>query len=253
MKFRHVLGIDVGGSGIKGALVDTKKGIMTTERHRIETPQPATPEAVVKTIYEISRHFNWKGPIGIGFPAVVQNGLVKTASNIDNSWIGVDIDALVKNMTGLPAFAVNDADAAGMAEMSFGAGMDMKGTIMLVTIGTGLGTVMFTRGKLLANTELGHVLLKNGMEAELYASDAARKNEDLSWEDWARRFNEYLLYIENLFWPELFIIGGGASKKEGKFFDYLTVDTPVVAAMLQNDAGIIGAAMSAKYYKKQKK
>lgn len=253
MKFKHVLGIDVGGSGIKGALVHTKKGEMTTERHRIETPSPATPDAVSEVIGQIIRHFKWDGPVGVGFPAVIQNGIVKTAANIDDRWIGVDIHSLLKKQSGLPVYAVNDADAAGMAEMSFGSGKNLKGTVILITIGTGLGTVMFTRGKLVGNTELGHILLKNGMDAELYASDAARKNENLSWEDWAIRFDEYLNYIEKLFWPELFIIGGGASKKEGKFFEYLTIDTPVVAASLLNNAGIIGAAKAARYFHKMEK
>jgi len=251
MKHREVLGIDIGGSGIKGAIVDTKKGIMLTERHRIETPQPATPESVSRVVFEIARHFNWKGQVGVGFPSVVQNGMVRTAANIDKSWLGVDVNAMFKNVTGLQCFTVNDADAAGLAEMSFGAGMDMRGTVMLITIGTGLGTVLFSRGKLVANTELGHILL-HGMDAEQYASDAIRKSEDLSWEDWAKRFNEYLIYIESLIWPELFIIGGGASKKENKFSDYLNVNTPVVMALLQNNAGIIGAAMAPKYYSKKR-
>ena len=246
MKFRKILGIDFGGSGIKGAPVDTKTGKLIDERFRIPTPSPSTPKKVVEVILKIADHFNWKGPIGLAFPAVVLNGIVKTASNIDQSWIGTNVAQLITDKTGLPAYVVNDADAAGMAEMKFGAGKGKKGSIVLITVGTGIGTVFFTRGKLVPNTELGHIFLNSGMEAEDFTSDAVRKRENLSWELWAKRFDVYLHEIEKLFWPELIIIGGGVSKKKGLFIDHLTVDTKIVMAKSKNEAGIIGAALATK-------
>jgi polyphosphate glucokinase len=246
MKFRYILGIDFGGSGIKGAPVDTKTGKLTGERYRIPTPSPSSPEKVTDVIQRIADHFKWKGPVGLAFPAVVLNGVVKTASNIDKSWIGTNTSELIMKKTGLPTFVINDADAAGMAEMKFGAGKGAKGSIALITVGTGIGTVFFTKGKLLPNTELGHVYLKSGVEAEDFTSDAVRKREELDWELWARRFDEYLHEIEKLFWPDLIIIGGGASKKKELFIDHLTVDTKIVMAKSKNEAGIIGAALATK-------
>jgi len=248
MKFKRILGIDIGGSGIKGAPVDIKTGKLTELRHRIPTPIPATPESVALIIKRIVEHFGWKGPVGCGFPAVVQNGIVKTAANIDKSWIGVNAQDLFTKTTGLPTIVLNDADAAGMAEVKYGAGRKFKGTILLVTVGTGIGSVVFSKGKLLPNTEFGHIIL-NGQDAELYASDAVRKNENLDWDVWAKRFDEYLHELERLLWPELIIIGGGVSKKKKKYADYLTVKSKVVAAKLQNEAGLIGAALAAKVYK----
>ncbi len=250
MKLKKVLGIDIGGSGIKGAIVHTKKGKLLTERYRIPTPGKSTPENVAKVIKQITDHFNWKGAIGCGFPAVVQHGVARSAANIDDSWIGVNINELVTKETGCPTMAINDADAAGLAEMKFGAGKSHNGVVFLVTVGTGLGTVFFTRGKLLPNTELGHVLL-NEQTAEEYASDAVRKRLDLTWEEWAGRFNEYLLYIEKLFSPDLFIIGGGASKKDDKYMDQFTVQAPIIPAKLLNHAGIVGAARAARLYFKE--
>jgi len=250
VKLKKVLGIDIGGSGIKGAIVHTKKGKLLTERYRIPTPGKSTPENVAKVIKQIADHFNWEGPIGCGFPAVVQHGVARSAANIDDSWIGVNINELVTKETGCPTMAINDADAAGMAEMKFGAGKSHKGVVFLVTVGTGLGTVFFTRGKLLPNTELGHVLL-NEQTAEEYASDAVRKRLDLTWEEWAVRFNEYLLYIEKLFSPDLFIIGGGASKKDDKYIDQFTVQAPIIPAKLLNQAGIVGAARAARIFFKE--
>lgn len=246
MKYKKVLGIDVGGSGIKGAIVKTKSGKLKSERHRIVTPQPATPEAVAEVINQIVQHFKWDGPIGVGFPAAIQHGFVRTAANVDSSWIGVNGNELLFKKTGLPAYLINDADAAGMAEMKFGAGKDHKGTVLLITVGTGIGTVIYSKGKLVPNSELGHIFMSNGKEGEHYASDAARKNEDLSWEDWAVRFNEYVNYLEALFWPDLIIVGGGASKKEKKFFQFLETNATVVTAELLNNAGIVGAALAAK-------
>jgi polyphosphate glucokinase len=244
MKLKYVLGIDVGGSGIKGAVINTKTGKLEEPRHRIPTPLPATPDAVADTIHEIARHFSWNGAIGIGFPAVVQRGVVQTAANIDETWIGLNAERIFSQRTGCNVCVVNDADAAGLAEMKFGAGQNDKGVVLLATVGTGIGTVLFSQGKLVANTELGHIVLK-GMDAEKYASDAVRQRENLSWEDWGVRFNEYLLYMEELFWPDLIIIGGGVSKNDDKFFNKFTVKTRVVPAQLLNNAGMVGAAIAA--------
>lgn len=250
MKLREVLGIDFGGSGIKGAPVDTKKGKLLDKKYRIPTPIPSTPDNVADVINDIIHHFNWKGPIGMAFPSVVQNGVVKTASNIDKSWIGINASELLYEKTGLKAVVLNDADAAGMAEMKFGAGKDRKGSVLLITVGTGIGSVLFTHGKLVPNTELGHLYLNSGMEAELFASDATRKNEDLDWKSWAKRFDVYLHEMNRLFWPELIIIGGGASKKKERFMSLLTVETEITTAITKNSAGIIGSALAAKENKK---
>lgn len=246
MKVSEVLGIDVGGSAIKGAVIDVKTGELTGERIRIESPAVAKPADVAQIINQIVKKNNWKGPIGVGFPAVVQNGIVKTAANIDKSFINLNFDEVLRKTTNCPVKIINDADAAGIAEMKLGTGKDNKGVVVLITVGTGIGTVVFTKGKLLPNTELGHVYMANNREAEIFASDATRQKLDLSWKDWALRFNEYLNYLESLFWPDLFIIGGGVSKNEKKYQPYLTVKTKVVAAQLLNNAGIIGAAIAAK-------
>ncbi len=246
MKYTNILGIDVGGSGVKGAIVDTKKGEMLTERFRIPTPEPASPEAVSKVVGDIVKHFSWNGPIGAGFPGVVQNGIIRTAANVDSSWINQDIDKLLTKITGCPVSVVNDADAAGLSEMKFGAGKDNKGLVLLITVGTGLGTVMFSGGKLVPNLEMGHIILK-GEDAEKYASDAARKNDDLSWEKWASRFNEYLKRLEDLTWPDLIIIGGGVSKRTELFQGLLQARAKILPAQFQNNAGIIGAAYAARY------
>jgi polyphosphate glucokinase len=246
MKVKNVLGIDVGGSAIKGAVVDIKTGELVSERLRIETPFAATPENVVQVIQQIVGKCNWTGPVGIGFPAVVQNGVAKTAANINKKFIGLNIEEFVSKTIKCPVKVVNDADAAGIAEMKIGAGIENKGVVILITVGTGLGTVIFTKGKLLPNTELGHIYMTNNREAEIFASDATRQKLDLSWKEWALRFNEYLNYLESLFWPDLFIIGGGVGKNEKKYLPYFTVKSKVVTAQLLNNAGIIGAAMAAK-------
>jgi polyphosphate glucokinase len=243
MKYKKILGIDIGGSGIKGAPVNTKSGKLLAKRHRIETPNPATPQAVAEVIKAIANYFKWEGPIGCGFPAVVLNGVVKTASNIDKSWIETDARKIFTQTTGLPTWVINDADAAGLAAVRFGAGKGVKGSVLMLTVGTGIGSAFFTKGRLLPNTELGHLIL-NGHNAEKYTSDATRKTEKLSWEEWGKRFNEYLMEMERLFWPELIIIGGGVSKKMDKFASQLTLKTKVVPAMLLNEAGIIGSALS---------
>ena len=252
MKMKQILGIDIGGSGVKGAIVDTKKGQLLTERYRIPTPQPATPEAVAEVMNKITKHFKWEGPVGVGFPGVIQQGIARTAANVDKSWIDKDLNKLFSEATGCKVHVVNDADAAGMAEVKFGAGKGHKGTLMLITVGTGLGTVIFTNGKLVPNLEFGHLML-HGADAELYASDAARSKNNLDWDTWADQFNEYLLRVEELIWPDRIIIGGGASKKGDKFFPHLTTKAPVVPATLKNEAGIVGAAMVSKYYNKLEK
>ncbi len=251
MKFKEVLGIDFGGSGIKGAPVDTKKGLLLEERYRIPTPSPSTPEAVSKVVKEIVKKFKWKGPVGVGFPSVVLNGVVQTASNIDKSWIGVDAEAQFSKIAGLPVNVVNDADAAGMAELSFGEGVGKKGTIILLTVGTGIGSVVFANKKLVANSELGQIILSNGVIAEKFAADSIRQKEELDWKEWGQRFNFYLSELEKLFYPELIIIGGGVSKKKDKFIDALSINTKVVMAKQKNEAGIIGAALAAKANKKK--
>ncbi len=241
-----ILGVDIGGSGIKGAIVNTETGELVTARHRIDTPNPATPEAVAKILSQLVKHFNWSGSIGCGFPAAIQHGMVRTASNISASFIDTDIDKLFSETTKCTCYSLNDADAAGIAEMHFGVGENQSGVVLLITIGTGLGTVLFTNGVLLPNTELGHIYMANGMTGEQFASDAIRKSEDLSWKQWANRFNEYLLIMEALFWPDLIILGGGASKKFAKYSEHFKIKTPVKPATLLNQAGIIGAALYAR-------
>ncbi|MBT3189467.1 MAG: ROK family protein [Anaerolineae bacterium] len=241
----QVLGIDIGGSGIKGAPVDIEKGEMLRERYRIPTPQPAKPKAVAKTVAEIAKYFEWEGPIGCGFPSVVQQGVTRTAANVHTSWIGTDAAKLFSEVTGCPVNAINDADAAGLAEMTFGAGQNRMGVVLLVTIGTGLGTSIFTNGILLPNTELGHIEI-DCEEAELMASDAIRKQENLSWKKWGKRLDIYLDHLEKLVWPDLIILGGGVSKKHEKFMPYLNVQAEIVIAETFNQAGIIGAALAGK-------
>ncbi|RMF45683.1 MAG: ROK family protein [Anaerolineae bacterium] len=241
-----VLGIDIGGSGIKGAPVDVATGTLLAERHRIPTPKGARPEDVAAVVTDIVHHFGWQGPIGVGLPAAVRDGVALTAANIHKSWRNTDAAALFSQHTGLPAVVLNDADAAGLAEMRFGAGRERRGVVFVITIGTGLGTALFVDGVLVPNTELGHLEIR-GKDAEKRASDAVRKHKDLSWKQWASRFNEYLHTLEALFWPTLFILGGGASKKSEKFLPYLDVQAEVVPAQLRNEAGIVGAALAAQH------
>ncbi len=241
----HVLGIDIGGSGIKGAPVNIMTGEMLAERHRIPTPDPSTPAAVAEVIGDMARHWEWRGPIGCTFPAVVHNRIIKTAANVDKSWIGVNAVELFEVATSCVARVVNDADAAGLAEMAFGAGRNRDGVVIMLTFGTGIGSAIFVDGALLPNTELGHLPIR-GKDAEHRASDRVRKDEDLSWSQWAGRVNEYLEQMEFFFSPDLFIIGGGVSKKYQKFMPHLKTQAEIVPAQLFNNAGIIGAAMAAK-------
>jgi polyphosphate glucokinase len=241
----QVLGIDVGGSGIKGAVVDTLSGSLCSERQRIKTPQPATPEGVADVVARMARHFAWEGPIGCGFPAALRGGVACTASNIDRKWLGTDVSTLFSKATSQPVFALNDADAAGLAEIRFGAGAGEMGTVIVVTVGTGLGTAIFLDGKLLPNTELGHIKVK-GVIAEHYASASARKEQNLPWPRWGRRFNRYLRTLERLFWPDLFIVGGGYSNRFQLFAPHLDLNTRAIPAGLLNHAGIVGAALYAR-------
>ncbi len=241
----EVLGIDIGGSGIKGAIVDTSKGAFVGERLRIATPQPAKPEPVAAVVAELVRHFAWKGPMGCTFPAVVQHGITRTAANVDKSWIGCDAQALFRAATGNSTLVLNDADAAGIAEVEFGAGTDQGGLVVILTLGTGVGSAFFIDGVLIPNTEFGHLRIR-GKSAEDRSSDRGRQERGYTWRKWGKRIAEHLLYIETLFTPDLFIIGGGVSKKYDKFFPHITCATPIVPAQLRNRAGIIGAAIAAR-------
>lgn len=240
----EVLGIDIGGSGIKGAPIDVGSGELMAERKRIPTPGSAAPEPVAEVIAQLAQTFDWHGPIGCTFPAVMKHGVAHTAANVDNSWIGTDAAALIGKATGCPTTVINDADAAGVAEMEFGAGKGNDGVVIMLTFGTGIGTAIFVKRVLLPNTELGHMELC-GQEAEHRASDAIRKRDDLSWEQWAGLANEYLQRLDALFWPDLFIIGGGVSNKPEKFFKYLQTRAEIVVAGCRNEAGMIGAALAA--------
>lgn len=239
----EVLGIDIGGTGIKGAVVDVTTGAMVTERHRIPTPRPATPQAVAEVVAEIVRHFNWTGRLGCTLPARVEHGLVRTATNIHDDWVDTRVDELLARATGLEVHTLNDADAAGVASMVFGAGKNRQGFVFFVTVGTGIGSALFMDQHLLPNTELGHLTL-HGIAAENYASNRVREEEGLSWKDWAGRFQEYLNRVEFLFAPDIIIIGGGVSRpqKAAEYMPFLHTNAELLTAWLENEAGIIGAA-----------
>lgn len=238
----ELLGIDVGGSGMKGALVNIETGEMITERHRIDTPKPRKPEAMAKVIKQIIDHFNYDGPVGCGFPTIVKNGICKSPGNLDESWLGVDVDKLFEDTTGLPFKVVNDADAAGHAVMNYGIGKDLDGFVIMITIGTGLGSGAFLNGKLLPNFELGQIPYKKYKKIETWAAGSAIDREGLSYKKWGKRFNKFLNIVDLLVSPDHIILGGGASKDWDEYKDYIKVDTPVQPAGLQNHAGIIGAA-----------
>ena len=242
----EILGIDDGGTGIKGALVNIITGKLTSEKHRIPTPNPATPEDVANTIKQLVTFFNWKGIVGCGFPTPLQHGTCLTGGNLHKDWKGVKVDQLFSKTTGNDFFIVNDADAAGLAEINFGAGKDKMGVVLMITLGTGIGSGLFLDGKLLPNTEFGHVLYKNGEIFEKYASDAARKRDNLSRKEWGKRLNKYFKHINLLVSPDLIIVGGGASKKFHRIENEIEINAPIVAAEAENEAGIIGAAMAAK-------
>ena len=240
-----MLGIDIGGSGIKGNLVDPLTGALEGERLKIATPQPATPEAVAEVVREIADSFGYQGPVGCTFPAIVQHGVTLSAANVDKSWVGTNADALFEKITGRPFHMLNDADAAAIAEMEFGAGRGRDGVVLLLTFGTGIGSGLFIDHVLVPNTELGHLELKGHAPVEHWCAARIRQEEGLSWEKWAKRVNTYLRHLDRLFTPDLFIIGGGLSRKWDKYGHVLDPGVETVPARLQNEAGIIGAAMAA--------
>lgn len=241
---RVVVGVDVGGTGIKGAPVDTGTGALVRERIRLLTPQPATPDAVAATVAELVEQIGVAGPLGVTLPAVVQHGVTRTAANIDPGWVDADAAALLARATGRAVGVVNDADAAGVAEMRFGAGVGQAGVVVMVTLGTGIGSALFVDGRLVPNTELGHLPLHGG-DAEDWAAASIREEEDLSWKRWAHRVERYLQLLERLLWPDLIIIGGGVSKHAEKFLPHVETRARVVPAEMHNDAGIAGAALFA--------
>ena len=241
----HILGVDIGGTGIKVAPVDVTTGKLVAERVKVATPHPAEPDAIAAAVRELVTGFGWSGPAGIAFPGVITDGTTRTAANLDPAWIGMDARGLFGKATGLQVVMINDADAAGLAEMKFGAGAGHQGTVLMLTLGTGIGSALFNGGVLVPNTEFGHIEIR-GKDAEKRASEHAKEEHDLSWEKWAGQVDEYLQRMEALLSPGLFIIGGGISRKSDKFLPLLTgLTAPVVPAALHNDAGIVGAAMAA--------
>jgi polyphosphate glucokinase len=240
----HALGIDIGGTGMKAAPVDVATGKLLADRQKIATPRPARPDAIADVVKELTTSFKWSGPVGITFPGVVIDGVIRTAANLDPAWIGVDAGALFGKAAGHPVRVLNDADAAGVAEMTFGAGMGEEGTVLMLTFGTGIGSALFTRGVLVPNTEFGHVEI-HGQDAETRASEHAKGLHDLSWGKWAGRVDEYLQHVEAVMSPDLIIVGGGISKQADKWVPRLTgISARIVPAALLNDAGIVGAAMA---------
>lgn len=240
-----ILGIDIGGSAVKGAPVDTETGKLLGERFRIPTPEVLTPLQMAKTVAKIATHFQWKGRIGVGFPGVVHGTTTMTSANLHKGFIGCDVGALFGRSTGCTVSVVNDADAAGLAEVRFGQGKGRRGTILLLTFGTGVGSALFTDGKLYPNSEFGHLPLK-GKSAERRVSAAARERHELSFKVWAHRVSDYLAILETVLWPELIIVGGGVSADHEKWFKHLRIRTKIVPAKFLNQAGIVGAALHAR-------
>ena len=238
-------GIDVGGSGVKGGIVDLDTGQLIGDRFKLLTPQPATPQAVAATIAEVARHFGWTGPLGVTYPGVITDGVVRTAANVDKAWIGTNVAEIIGGaLGGQPVTVLNDADAAGLAEERFGAGKDNTGLIVLLTFGTGIGSALIHNGLLLPNTEFGHIEV-DGKEAEHRAASSVKERKEWSYPRWTEEVTKVLVAVENAIWPDLFIVGGGISRKAEKWVPLLKNRTPVVAAVLQNSAGIVGAAMAA--------
>lgn len=240
-----ILGIDVGGTGIKAALVDTDAGKLVSERLRIATPQPSTPRNVAATVKQLVAEFDYSGTVGCCFPAVVIGGKAKTAGNIDKTWRNTQVDAEFNHATGLPFVVLNDADAAGIAEMRLGAGVGLQGMVIMITIGTGLGSGIFYNGQLIPNIELGRMPGKDGEPIEFFAGNRARKVNNLSWQEWGPRFDYFLQRVTRVFSPDHFILGGGASKEFRQYEDAITVPTAIHVAKFRNEAGIIGAAVAA--------
>jgi polyphosphate glucokinase len=239
----QALGIDIGGSGIKGAPVDLAAGELAAERVRRPTPEKATPDAIAGVVVEVLADLGVAGPIGIALPTVVRQGIAMTAANINERWIGTNAAELFGNATGRPVTVINDADAAGIAEMRYGAGRGNKGVVLMLTLGTGIGSALFVDGVLVPNTELGHLTLRGG-DAEDWAAASVREEQSLSWGNWAGRLQAYLELVERLLWPDLIIVGGGVSRKSDKFLPLIKLRTPIVPATLHNNAGIVGAALS---------
>jgi polyphosphate glucokinase len=243
-KAMQALGIDIGGSGIKAAPVDVTTGKLVADRQKILTPRPARPDAVADVVKKLATSFDWSGPVGITFPGVVVDGVTRTAANMDRAWIGLDAGSLLGKATGNPVRLLNDADAAGVAEMTFGAGVGEPGTVLLLTFGTGIGSALFVKGVLVPNTEFGHVEI-HGHDAEARASEHAKELHDLSWGKWAGRVDDYLQHMEALISPQLIIVGGGVSRQADKWVPRLTgIRARIVPAALLNEAGIVGAAMA---------
>jgi polyphosphate glucokinase len=240
----NILGIDIGGSAIKGAPVNTKTGKLLGERHRIATPENLTPKQMAEAIVALAAHFKWKGPIGIGFPGVVHGGVIRTSANLHKDFIDFDAATFFGKATGQRVTIVNDADAAGIAEVQLGQGRDRKGTLILLTFGTGVGSALFVDGKLYPNSEFGHLPI-NGKSAERYVSAAAKERKGLSYKKWGRQVSDYLNILETVLWPELFVVGGGISADHKKWFKFLKLRTPIVPASFLNEAGIVGAALAA--------
>ena len=239
-----ILGIDVGGSGIKGAIVDSLTGELLTDRERIETPQPSTPDNVAHAIHQLVDGFGYSGTVGCCFPTVVIDGQARTASNIGEPWRGKRIDDVFKAATGLRFVVLNDADAAGIAEMQLGAGRGLQGMVITITLGTGIGSAVFYNGELIPNIELGHMPGKDGQPIERYSSNRARKAEELDWDEWGERLNYFLERVARVMTPDHFIIGGGVSKRFDEYEHKIEVPVPIHVATFRNNAGIIGAAMA---------
>ncbi|PSK90590.1 polyphosphate glucokinase [Haloactinopolyspora alba] len=245
MTSTHGFGIDIGGSGIKGAPVDLDRGEFAAERVRVDTPDESTPRNVVEVVLDVLARFDWKAPFGCTFPGVVSRGVVRSAANVDDSWVGVDLRSELAERTGQQVTVVNDADAAGVAEDRYGAAADAEGVVIVTTLGTGIGSAVLHDGELLANTEFGHLFLDAGQEAEKWAAASVREGAELSWEAWAERLQTFYAHLEFVFSPDLFVVGGGVSKKASKFLPLLDLRTPIVPAGLRNDGGIVGAALLA--------
>jgi polyphosphate glucokinase len=243
-KSSTAFGVDIGGSGIKGAIVDLDKGELATERVKYLTPNPSTPEAVAEVVARLVKEAGWTGELGATFPAIIKHGVAKSAANVDKSWIGTDVDKVFTDITQCDVTVLNDADAAGIAEARFGAAKGVGGVVILLTFGTGIGSALLLDGQLVPNTELGHLEL-DGADAEKKASSAAKDNEGLSYKQWAKRVQKYLAHVEKLFTPDLFVVGGGVSKNSERWVPLLDINTPVKPAQLLNNAGIVGAAMAA--------
>ena len=242
----ELLGIDIGGSGIKAAIVDTNTGELITERHRIPTPNPRTPDAMAKVVQQMIEHFQWEKGVGCSFPTTIVDGQCIHFGNLSEKWLGVKVEKLFKKQCGVPFYVSNDADLAGVAEMNLGAGKGEKGVTLVITIGTGIGSGLFYKGKLIPNLEIGKMLHSNGEIIEYFTADSVRKKEDLSLKEWALRFDQLLKYAKIVFSPSLIILGGGNSKKYDTFKEHLTTDVPIKVAEFKNNAGIIGAAMYAR-------